>query len=90
MEIEPIRLTSNLSLIVGTDRGHFPMSHSFLVKDDVSALIDTGCGIELLREIDRKYGIDLIINSHCHPDHSAGNWIFESIPVHAPAMGANL
>jgi glyoxylase-like metal-dependent hydrolase (beta-lactamase superfamily II) len=89
MEIETIRLTSNLLLIVGTDRGHFPMSHSFLVKDEVSALIDTGCGLELLREIDRTYGIDLIINSHCHPDHSAGNWIFESIPVHAPAMGAN-
>ncbi len=76
-------------MIVGTGRGHFPISHSFLVKDEVSALIDTGCGLELLKEIDRTYDIDLIINSHCHPDHSAGNWIFESIPVHAPAMGAN-
>ncbi|MFH0958843.1 MAG: MBL fold metallo-hydrolase [Pseudomonadota bacterium] len=63
------------------------MSHSFLVTDEVSALIDTGCGIELLKKIKKTYSIDIIINSHCHPDHSAGNWIFESTPVHAPIMG---
>lgn len=87
MEIETVRLTTNLSVILGTDNGRFPMSHSFLVEDDVSALIDTGCGLDLMKKICDTYSIDVIINSHGHPDHCAGNFFLESVPVYAPIMG---
>ncbi|MFA6223675.1 MAG: MBL fold metallo-hydrolase [Desulfomonilaceae bacterium] len=88
MALETSQLTDNLFIIVEKHRGRFPMSHSFLVRDEISALIDTGCGIELLAEIKEAYKIDIIINSHGHPDHSAGNYLFPDAALHVPRMGA--
>ncbi len=88
MSFETFKLTDNLFVILGRRHGHFPMSHSFLVRDEISALIDTGCGIDLLAEIKETFRIDIIINSHGHPDHSAGNWVFPDTPLYAPEMGA--
>ncbi|MGC8658824.1 MAG: MBL fold metallo-hydrolase [Desulfomonilaceae bacterium] len=89
MKIELISLTENLCLILGVRKGHFPMSHSFLVQDEISALIDTGSGLDLLSEIKEKFQIDMVINSHGHPDHSAGNFLFPDQPLYVPKMGAN-
>ncbi len=74
------RISNNLFLIEGKNRGQFPFSHSILIisNSNESVLIDTGCGIETLREIKKKYNIYRIINSHTHPDHSAGNWLFQA------------
>jgi len=88
MAFETSRLTDNLFVILGKHQGRFPMSHSFLVRDEISALIDTGCGFELLAEIREAYKIDIIINSHGHPDHSAGNRVFPDASLHVPRMGA--
>lgn len=88
MSPDTIPLTENLSLIKGNNRGRFPMSHVFLVQDKVSALIDTGCGLDLLDRIRNAFRIDLIINSHAHPDHSPGNWLFPDVPLYSPVMGA--
>lgn len=87
MAIETIQLTDRLAVIVGNNQGRFPMSHSFLVQDEVCALIDTGSGLDLLPEIKETFRIDIIINSHGHPDHSAGNWLFPDTPVYAPRFG---
>ena len=84
-----VPLTENLFLVRGGNRGRFPMSHVFLVQDQVSAVIDTGCGIELLDRIASTYPIDLVINSHAHPDHSSGNWKFPDAPLYAPRVGAD-
>lgn len=88
MSVETYKLTDNLFVVKGRRKGHFPMSHSFLVKDEISALIDTGCGLDLLAEIKDTFEIDMIINSHGHPDHSAGNWLFPDTPLYVPEMGA--
>ena len=85
--IEPV--TDIISLIVGKKRGQFPWSNSFLIKGSKTVLIDTGCGIENLQELKKRYSIDYIINSHCHPDHSAGNWVFAGRPLHAPWESAD-
>jgi glyoxylase-like metal-dependent hydrolase (beta-lactamase superfamily II) len=61
------------------------MSHSFLVRDEITALIDTGCGLDLLAEIKETFQIDMIINSHGHPDHSAGNWVFPDLNLYQDA-----
>jgi glyoxylase-like metal-dependent hydrolase (beta-lactamase superfamily II) len=50
-------------------------------------LIDTGCGIETLKQIKEDYDIGYVINSHTHPDHSAGNWVFKDRPIHVPEEG---
>jgi endoribonuclease LACTB2 len=89
MLLDTVSLTENLLLIRGNNRGRFPMSHVFLVQDCVSALIDTGCGLDLLERVKNRFRIDLIINSHGHPDHSAGNWMYPHVPLYAPRNGAD-
>ncbi len=53
------------------------MAFSFLVLGtDTHALIDTGCGLKGCRHVLEEYGVDIVINSHCHPDHVSGNHLF--------------
>jgi glyoxylase-like metal-dependent hydrolase (beta-lactamase superfamily II) len=80
-------ITSNILLVHGERRAKFPYSHSILILDESVALIDTGCGLEVLREIKKSYDIDFIINSHTHPDHSACNWLFNGKPIYVPEEG---
>jgi glyoxylase-like metal-dependent hydrolase (beta-lactamase superfamily II) len=79
-----IEIAPHIYLVQGENRGLFPFSHSVLIRDDVTALIDTGCGIERLREMKERYRPDLLINSHAHPDHIAGNWVFDGLPLLVP------
>lgn len=76
------KITEHITLIKGKTQGKFPFSHSILIKDDITALIDTGCGIETLKTLKPK--IDIVVNSHSHPDHTAGNWVFSDVPLHVP------
>ncbi len=87
MSLELKRLSENLYLVVGQNKGRFPSAHSFLVKDRLCALIDSGCGFEVLRKIRESFSVDMVINSHGHPDHSSGNWLFPDIPLYAPGQG---
>jgi glyoxylase-like metal-dependent hydrolase (beta-lactamase superfamily II) len=80
-------ITNNLFLIEGKNKGRFPYSHSILIAGINVVLIDTGCGIDTLRQLKREYEPDYIINSHTHPDHSAGNWIFGEKPIYVPEEG---
>ena len=81
-------LTDHLFMVRGENNGRFPRSHSFYVRDDVCALIDTGCGGEVLAGLVADHRVDMVINSHGHPDHSAGNWRFADVPLFAPLEGA--
>lgn len=81
------KIVDHLFLVEGENKGKFPLSNAFLIQDKACALIDTGCGITTLREIKEAYLIDLIINSHGHPDHCAGNWVFLDVPLYAPREG---
>lgn len=83
-----IPLADHLSMIVGRNQGRFPWGHVFLVRDSVTALIDSGCGIGTLQALKKQHPVDLLINSHCHPDHSAGNWVFDDLPLYVPREGA--
>ena len=80
-------LTDFIYLIKGENISSFPPSYSILIRDEEVVLIDTGCGIENLKKIKKEYGIDYVINSHAHPDHAAGNWVFEDRPIHVPEEG---
>jgi glyoxylase-like metal-dependent hydrolase (beta-lactamase superfamily II) len=85
VRIEPV--AGCLYLVHGRAAGSFPFSHSVLVRDEQVVLIDTGCGIENLERLRGEYDIDYVINSHNHPDHSAGNWVFAGKPIHVPQEG---
>ena len=73
------RISNDIYLVEGKNRGKFPYSNSILIftSNNEAVLIDTGCGIEKLHRLKKKFHIYRIINSHTHPDHSAGNWIFQ-------------
>jgi len=80
-------ITDNILLVRGKNKGKFPSSHSILILDKEVVLVDTGCGIETLEEITREYDVSYVINSHTHPDHSAGNWLFNDRSIHVPEEG---
>ncbi len=77
-------ITPHILLIEGENQGQFPFAHSILIRDDVTALIDTGCGIERLQQIKERYSPDLVINSPAPPDHIPGNFVFEGVPLLVP------
>ena len=80
-------ITDHISLIRGKNEGRFPYSHSILILDKEIVLIDTGCGIETLKQLKKEYDVSYIVNSHTHPDHSAGNWVFDDRPIYVPEEG---
>jgi len=77
-------IAPSVYLVGGERRGQFPFSHSILIRDDVTALIDTGSGIGRLQQLKEVYLPDMVINSHAHPDHIAGNWLFPGLPLLVP------
>ncbi len=78
------QIAPHIFLFEGERRGQFPFSHSILIVDEVTALIDTGSGIDRLQRLKEQYPIDLVINSHAHPDHIPGNWLFKGLPLLVP------
>jgi len=70
------QVTENIYLVEGKSNGRFPFCHSVLIRDRVTALIETGCGREVLKEIEEEFSPDMVIYSHGHPDHCAGSSFF--------------
>jgi len=54
-------ITDNVFLINGKNEGKFPYSHSILILDEEIVLIDTGCGIETLKQLKRKYDVSRVV-----------------------------
>jgi hydroxyacylglutathione hydrolase len=52
-------------------------NYGFLIRDDASGktgCIDTPDAAAILKELDKAgWGLDLILNTHWHPDHAGGN-----------------
>ena len=73
-----IPVSDKIYLVNSPTGGRFPMAFSFLILGtDTHALIDTGCGPKANRHVMEKYGVDMVINSHCHPDHVSGIIFFQ-------------
>lgn len=83
-ELHLTPITENISLVDTPLGGRFPNSFSFLIRGEKTALIDTGCGIANCKIIRERYRPDLVINSHCHPDHICGNAVFSGIELLVP------
>ncbi len=81
------QITDGIYLLHGNNDGRFPRAHSLLIESNKTVLIDTGCGIRLLQQLRKQYELSYIINSHTHPDHSAGNWVFPDHRIFVPQEG---
>ena len=84
-------ITEDIIHVTGKNKGYFPFSNSVIIltPNGDAALIDTGCGIETLKDLKNKFKISRVINSHTHPDHSAGNWVFDDddVSISVPREG---
>ena len=81
-------IVEGLYLVHGANRGRFPWSHSILAVGDSTVLFDTGCGGEAIAEVKERFSIDLVVNSHTHPDHFSCNHLLRGHELWAPEMFA--
>ena len=77
-----IRLTSitdTIHIIQGRNRSRSPFANAVLILDETIALLDSGCGLDIIERICSVVPIDIVINSHSHPDHTAGNQLIHEL-----------
>lgn len=74
------KLSKHVYFIQGLEKGRYPYSHSLLIKNDKSCLIDSGVGLETLMRI--KDDVDTVLYSHWHEDHIAFNNLFHRKYIH--------
>lgn len=68
-------------MLVGDRNGSYPAGNSLLVRGTAdTALIDPS--VSVVARGGAPGRVDLVINSHAHEDHLAGNGLFADVPVH--------
>ncbi len=82
------QIHDNIYLVLGANGGQFPFSNSILATGQGSALFDTGCGRDACHTVLRRFELDMVVNSHTHPDHFSGNLRFPGCPLLVPEMFA--
>jgi len=63
-------------VLEGPNQSKVPFSRSLYLDCSEKVLIDSGAEAELLTAIDKEYGVQLVINTHYHPDHTFHNYLF--------------
>lgn len=69
-----LQITDTIYLLHGRNKGRFPFCHCLYIKDDINVLIDSAAGDEQLKPVLGR--VDVLLNSHFHPDHVRGNGLF--------------
>ncbi len=64
-----IPINRYIKLLKVPNDGNFPYCTCVFIEDDIRVLIDSGCGSKLASEL-RQYGLDILINTHFHSDHT--------------------
>lgn len=73
------RVLERCTVLFGEKQGKYPQGNTLVVRGDrETAVIDPSLG--LLPRRDRLPRADLVVNSHCHEDHVAGNHLFPDVP----------
>jgi len=75
--IKATTINDKIHVIHGKNRSRSPFSNAILVLDKIHVLMDPGCGLDILEKLSRTIGIDLVITSHSHPDHTSGAWLLQ-------------
>lgn len=64
-------------IVEGPNQSKVPFSRSLYIDCLEKVLIDSGGEAASLQKINEEFGIDLIINTHYHPDHTQHNHLFK-------------
>ncbi|MBW2545142.1 MAG: MBL fold metallo-hydrolase [Deltaproteobacteria bacterium] len=65
-----------LTFIQGRNGGRYPFCNSLFIDDREKVVIDPSSDEKLLKKFDMEKGIDIIVNSHYHEDHTSFNYLF--------------
>jgi glyoxylase-like metal-dependent hydrolase (beta-lactamase superfamily II) len=75
---EDLRIGPHVTVLGGLRNGKYPHGNSLLVEGfEESLIIDPSLSLSARGSLPRA---DRVINSHCHEDHIAGNYLFPSAP----------
>lgn len=90
-DIRTTRVTDTLVVIHGNNRSRSPFSNAVCVRDRTCLLMDSGCGLDILRRVSAILPIDTVMLSHSHPDHTSGTWLLQELcdpEVRVPVQGS--
>jgi glyoxylase-like metal-dependent hydrolase (beta-lactamase superfamily II) len=73
--IQTVKL-GNLKALLGHKQGKYPSANCLLVEDDVRLLVDPSVDLDRAGRDAVGGRVDLVINTHAHEDHFAGNHLF--------------
>lgn len=77
---DEVRLTGAVSVLVGERNGSYPAGNSVLVRGrGETAIIDPSVSVVARGGVPDR--VDVVINSHAHEDHLAGNGLFPDAKV---------
>ncbi|MCM3410507.1 MBL fold metallo-hydrolase [Metabacillus litoralis] len=66
-----------IQIIEGPHKSKVPYSRSlYIASSHEKVLIDTGADPHSLQQLNKQSGVDLVINTHYHPDHTCHNYLF--------------
>jgi glyoxylase-like metal-dependent hydrolase (beta-lactamase superfamily II) len=68
-----------LVIVEGPKISKVPFSRSIYIDSPDKVLIDSGAEPETLFDLQKECGIELIINTHYHPDHTQQNYLFPDV-----------
>jgi len=78
---DELRLTEQVSVLVGADSGRYPSGNSLVVRGSGEAVI-IDPSVTVVARGGAPVPVDAVINSHSHEDHLAGNGLFSDVAVH--------
>jgi len=87
--MEPIiKLAEGISLVQATNNGRYPYSHSLLIEDERTILIDPASNFEFIQQLAQSGKVDAIVLSHYHEDHFWYSYLFPEAEIWMPELDA--
>lgn len=77
--IKVTEVCDDIFIIHGNNRSRSPFSNAVCILDRCCVVMDTGCGLDIIKNLGTSLKIDMAILSHSHPDHTGGTWLLQEI-----------